>query len=184
MEISKLRAWDEMISRPVLQSQLPLLLEYALSVPGNCFGLPAFTVAGPLLIANVFGPTHPACTIALGCILAVIGICWCGFCRGNEKIMTKGLFSPAMFAAGPPLGVALGHALVPDAVALAVGTRHALLYSSSIIIVMFLKHGSKRRRPCASDALRKVAAPRHLKVSRLTVADRSKSISHNPILCL
>ena len=159
-------SWDELLSRPLFQIRLPRLLEYALSVPGNFFGLPAFVVAGPLLLATVChaGPADPTQTIALSGILSAISIGWCGFCRGNEKIMTKGLFSPALFAVGPPLGVALVHVLVPDAFALAVGTRHALLYSSSIIVVMFLKHGTRRRRPCASAAVDKVSAPRHLQV--------------------
>ena len=163
---SLMDTWDELLSRPVFQIQLPRLLEYALSVPGNFFGLPAFVVAGPLLLATVChaGPADPTQTIALSGILSAISIGWCGFCRGNEKIMTKGLFSPALFAVGPPLGVALVHVLVPDAFALAVGTRHALLYSSSVIVVMLLKHGTRRRRPCASAAVDKVAAPRHLQV--------------------
>jgi hypothetical protein len=165
-DLLSMDSWDELLSRPVFQIRLPRLLEYALSVPGNFFGLPAFVVAGPLLLATVChaGPADPTQTIALSGILLAISIGWCGFCRGNEKIMTKGLFSPALFAVGPPLGVALVHVLVPDAFALAVGTRHALLYSSSIIVVMRLKHGTRRRRPCASAAVDKVAAPRHLQV--------------------
>ncbi len=45
--------WDELLSRQLFQIRLPRLLEYALSVPGNFFGLPAFVVAGPLLLATV-----------------------------------------------------------------------------------------------------------------------------------
>jgi membrane-associated phospholipid phosphatase len=155
---------DEALSIPVFRLSLPLPLEFLLSIPGNLMGPPLIQVLVPFGIFWLsnkdtepwIGATDRGDQEAMGdflvlSLLLVVLQVWIFFLSGNLWILSRILYPNASFAVSPIIGTGVAHyfgAAKPNAQAL---VYHAIiLYNLSCVVIMFLKHGTRRKRPCCT----------------------------------
>lgn len=147
---------DEKWSLSVFEFSLWPLFEIFLSLPACWFGLPVFVIVGPLWLAMMTEGQNSGYVpydIYLSALFLTIllGMAWWSFLKGNIDMMTKVLFSNIAFAISPFIGVGVCYRLAPSETAFSIGVHHILLYSSSLIPVMLLKHRFRRFRPCLTN---------------------------------
>ena len=101
----------------------------------------------------------------------LLGICWILFLSdgGYERIMSRGIFSHYAFALGPIAGTFLCSWLTSDSDnnlsgSRSIGLYHILLYSSSIVPILILKHACRRYRPGVHQPNLIISGKKHLTI--------------------
>lgn len=70
------------------------------------------------------------------------------FLRGNRRMLSHVLYPNLSFALSPLLGTAFSYTAGPTPYASAVGYHAIILYCLSCSVILYLKHASRRLRPC------------------------------------
>ena len=158
------------MSQLFFEWSVPPPIEWLWSIPGYWFGLPVFCMVGPLWLIYVHsnlnlmeqereqeGGGGSLTTVFVWAISLTIllGICWILFLSDGEyeRIMSRGIFSHYAFALGPIAGTFLCSWVTSDSdnnlsgSSRSIGLYHILLYSSSIVPILILKHACRRYRP-------------------------------------
>jgi membrane-associated phospholipid phosphatase len=151
--LNQLDALDKYVSRPFFLARLPAVVEYALSIPGNCFGVPLFALfVAPNLTAMYFSETPPLSTwwhlIVWSLVLAVL-VLWVFVLKGN-RLAIKTFYGPMLGAIAPVFGIAL-LSLMPDILARQVGFFQLTAWCVSVIPVALLKPSAARGRPACQE---------------------------------
>jgi membrane-associated phospholipid phosphatase len=151
-----LQRWELAVSQWFFELSVPYSVECLWSIPGNWFGLPTFCMIGPLWLMYLQQHENSSSSLLLPtiCVVLTIGlaILWTLFLNGYERIMSKGIFSHHAFALGPIFGIGLC-VLLEDDVSFddknisGIGLYHILLYSSSVVPILIIKHWAQRHRP-------------------------------------
>ena len=154
---------DKRLSAAIFNLQLGVVLESLLSVPGCFFGMPAFHVVAPALLACSVDRT--GCRAAQPwAMFAVLSATMSLFCawgliqRSSEALRhARLLYLPPTMLASPPIGVSLARALTTDDAALAACYYFLLAWYASVLPVLTLKAVARRRRPVACDGISRAA---------------------------
>lgn len=163
--LSRILAWDARLSGIIFAWSLPWFLEVLLSIPGNLMGPPSMLLWAPLLVS-----TTTTTSTALFVVAAVVTIKLClwyvllrgggGGGNGNNNlrrsklILGKVFYGNYMFAVCPILGTGLCYycCSTPRTAAAAAAGYHVIsVYVLGCTAVLFVKHATGRRRPCATD---------------------------------
>lgn len=157
--LTRLDALDQRLSRPLLTTRLPLVLEYIWSIPGNFFGVPIFAcTVTPSVVAWCFAPGPPTESILLLlAIFASVVWMWVLTLRKN-RFVTKHIFYGRGFGCLTPL---LGMALlfqVPDVRAQQLGFFQLAAWQLAILPIGVLKSVCARARPALV-----CSSPKHLR---------------------
>jgi len=148
---------DKRLSAPVFALLIGPIPEMLLSLPGCFFGMPAFHVLGPTLVACSLGG-HCATTASAPALVALAGVtlgllaAWASVHSPVGGPRFRRLYMPQTMLAAPVVGSALAHWVAgADDGAVAAGSLYLLLWFSGIFAILPLKAVSGRRRPVASD---------------------------------
>ena len=179
----RLKRWELAVSQLFFEWSVPPPIEWLWSIPGNWFGLPVFCMVGPLWLIYVHsnlnlleqrereGGDGSLTTVFVWAISLTIllGICWILFLSdgGYERIMSRGIFSHYAFALGPFSGTFLCSWLTSNSdnnLSRSIGLYHILLYSSSIVPILILKHACQRYRPGVHQPNLIISGKKHLTI--------------------
>ena len=146
---------DKRLSTPLFKLQIGLVGEMLLSVPGCFFGMPAFHVVAPSLVACARGgcaasnPLHIAAASFVGLLLLAA---WFHAQAPARLARLKLLYMPPALLACPVVGMLLAHALATsDPPALAAAAFYLVLWNVTLMPILALKLLGRRRRPVACD---------------------------------
>ena len=148
---------DEDLSRPIFEMSLPPVLEYALSIPGNVFGMVPCLMVGPLWMMIVLNDdeSSPSSTfsplLVITCLLSLFYLgSWIEFNRGgNFKILKRTLTNTTMYLVAPFLTTAVCYAQASDDPRLlALSIYPSVMWTLSLAITLILKNSAQRDRPC------------------------------------
>lgn len=148
---------DKEVSRPVFKLQLGIVLECVLSVPGCFFGMPAFHVVAPSLIAGALGGWRDASALSLGTLAVsalLLVLFWLVNAAGSSSALkrVKLLYLPPALLGSPIFGMYLAHTVAAaDAPARAAAAFYLLAWNVSIIPIITIKALAGRRRPVNCD---------------------------------
>ena len=148
---------DKRLSKALFRLQLGWFLEAWLSIPGCFFGMPAFHVVAPSLVAGALGGWRDASAqslVVLAATAALLVAFWL-YAQSSTAHMKKAklLYLPPALIASPILGMLLVHAVAAaDASAKGAAAFYLLVWNASIAPVITAKALAGRRRPVACDA--------------------------------
>lgn len=153
----RLDAFDKRLSRPIFLAKLPAVAEYALSVPGNFFGVPVVTLlVTPNALAMYFSESTPLSTLwhCVVCLLIVaVLILWHVVLAGNKNAIQL-FYGPTLGALAAILGVVL-LSWMPDELSSFrhIGYFQLTAWCLAVIPVALLKPSFARLRPvmCHND---------------------------------
>jgi len=139
---------DKLVSRPFFLAKLPLVFEYALSVPGNFFGVPLVALSlTPNLIALYFcHETPPNSWLAAACVLTAIILMLWAFVLQGKAVAIRTFYGPALGALAPAFGISLLCSLSEET--RQVGYFQIAAWCLSVVPVALLKPFISRARPC------------------------------------
>lgn len=155
--LQRLDALDMRLSRPIFLANLPAVAEYALSVPGNFFGVPVVTLlVMPNALAIYFSESHPLSTwwhcVVWLLIMAVL-ILWNVVLTGNKRAI-RIFYGPTVGALAALVGVSL-LSWMPDELSSVrqIGYFQLAAWCLAVIPVAVLKPSVARLRPvmCHKD---------------------------------
>ena len=170
--LHRMDAIDKRLSRPIFLANLPAVAEFALSVPGNFFGVPVVTLlVTPNALAMYVSESAPLSTswhcVVWFLILAVL-IVWNLVLTGNKKAV-RIFYGPTLGALAAILGIFL-LSWMPDELSAVrqVGYFQLAAWCLAVIPVALLKPSVARLRPVMchdDDGMMKAAAEaKHLTV--------------------
>ena len=160
--LQRLKYVDEAISLPVFRLSLPISFEFLLSLPGNLMGPPALQFVAPTWIFLITAQdadgiqaqseTQQWQRLILAVTLTAVFLLlpFVFFLRGNLRMLSHVLYPNASFALSPLVGTAMSFAAGPTPHASAVGYHSIILYCLSCVVILYLKHWSRRLRPCVT----------------------------------
>lgn len=148
---------------------LPWPLEFLLSLPGNLMGPPLIQVAGPLWLLIIMMSSSSSSMsrssdaegqpevaipglllwLAVSLSTLLLGF-WLLVLRGDTFIFNHVLFGHVSFSICPSLGTILCYYLAPSPEAFAIAIHSIVLYCACCGIILFLKQGTLRKRPCCN----------------------------------
>ena len=147
---------DKRLSAPLFRLQLGLVGEAILSIPGCFYGMPAFHVLSPTLIACALGGCSAASdesVATLAAASALLVVFWF-YAQSSPARLNRVflLYLPPTLVASPIVGLWLVHwVAAADSSAQAAAAFHLLAWFASTTAVISIKHAARRRRPLACD---------------------------------
>jgi membrane-associated phospholipid phosphatase len=151
---------DKLLSAPIFSLQIGLALESICSIPGCFFGMPAFHVISPVLVACAVGECSETSDVAAslfgGTSLLLVAI-WYRvlFPPAGTSGPKKMLYSAPTLVLAPVWGCVLLRLVTTSATARGAAYFHLAAWFLSIIPVLGLKGAARRRRPvvCPKEAV-------------------------------
>ena len=147
---------DKRLSSPFFVLRLPLVVEALISIPGCFFGMPAFHVAAPGLLALLSLENRsiikPADTMPIIALFVLVTF-WFYLNARPERIRSaRILYTPPSLVLSPIVGLFMAHTLTREnANAKSASCFYLFGWYCSMVPVLGLKKFANRRRPVACD---------------------------------
>ena len=148
---------DKRLSSPLFTAQLGLIGEALLSIPGCFFGMPAFHLVAPFLVACALDGCKDASLgallLALAFAIVLVGTWLFAQSLPERAKHLHILYLPPALILAPILGLlVIRWAAIADPNAQAAAAFYLVAWNITLVPVLGLKHACGRRRPVACDA--------------------------------
>lgn len=144
---------DEEYSTPIFASSLPYIVELALTIPANWFGLSPIFLVGPLWTGLLLAPQvseefNVELFIAATIFTIPLLLAWFSFIFGNTALFKKLFVGKEAILLFPFVSIGTCYWLIDNPVLFSMSVYPLWLWMSSLMLVMVGKEKAGRPRPC------------------------------------